>query len=137
MFSATLPKLIDVAFTLTPAAPVVDGESVMLNCALVPPACAVIVAVWVVVTLVMAALKPALMAPDLTVTRLGTVTAGLLLESATYVLVRMCAAKYTEQASVPGPLYAFAPHDTRLSVTADEVLAAATMNARIGRIFRK
>jgi hypothetical protein len=48
-----------------------------------PPMLAVMVAVWAVVTLATVALNVVLMEPPLMVTRFGTATAGLLLESAT------------------------------------------------------
>jgi hypothetical protein len=104
-FRTTLPKLIDVEFTLTADVPVfVEGDRAMLKLALCPPDCAVMIAVWLVVTAATVALNPAFVVPRLTVTWLGTVTAGLLLESATYVLVLVVDVRLTEQASVPGPL---------------------------------
>jgi hypothetical protein len=59
------------------------GESVIWNVLEIPPACAVIVAICGVVTELMVALKPVLVAPDLTVTPLTTCTARLLLVKVT------------------------------------------------------
>jgi hypothetical protein len=76
--TGTLPNDTDGVLTVSAAMPV-DGESVMLKVLVVPLACAVIVAVWSVVTPLTVALNPVLSAPDLIVTLLGTLTAGLLL----------------------------------------------------------
>lgn len=92
----TLPNGSDVALT----ANTVPGESVMLNVLLVPLACAVIVAVWTVVTPATVALNPVLVAPDLTVTWPGTFTAGLLLLRVTLNFLFVFAVRYTEQGSV-------------------------------------
>jgi hypothetical protein len=81
VFRTTLPKPIDVAFTLIAAA-LVAGESEIMNVLEMPSSVAVITAVCGVVTLAMLGENPLLAAFRLTVIPLGTVTAGLLLESA-------------------------------------------------------
>ncbi len=58
-----------------------------------PFAEAVIVAVCAVVTALTVALNPVLIAPDLTVAGLGTLTAGLLLVSLTTVLLLSAAVR--------------------------------------------
>ena len=85
VFKRTLPNARELPFTLSPAAPV-GGEIVMLNSVDPPPAWAVIVATCVVATPATVAVNPAVVAPDLTVTPLGTATAGLLLVRATWYL---------------------------------------------------
>jgi hypothetical protein len=62
------------------------------------------IAVCADVTAFTTALNPVLIAPDFTVTLLGTVTAELLLVRVTFVLVLVFALRYTEQASVAGAL---------------------------------
>jgi hypothetical protein len=76
--TGTLPNDTDEVLKVSAAMPV-DGDSVILKVLVVPLACAVIVAVWNVVTPLTVALNPVLSAPDLTVTLPGTLTAGLLL----------------------------------------------------------
>ncbi len=103
VFTSTLPNPRDVPLTLKAAAPV-EGEMVMLNVVDTPPATAVIVATCVVATLATDALKLAVVAPDLTVTRPGTVTAGSLLVRVTWTHLLVVDVRETEQASVDAPL---------------------------------
>ncbi|WP_348260873.1 hypothetical protein P8935_13780 [Telmatobacter sp. DSM 110680] len=86
VFNRTLPNDSELPFTLRAAVPV-EGASVMLKVVDRPPNWAVITAAWFVATLATFALNPALVAPALTVTSLGTTTAGLLLVRATWNLL--------------------------------------------------
>ena len=81
----TFPNDTDEALTARPATPDA-GENVMVNVLATPPACAVIIAVCGVATLETVALNRALIAPDFTVTLLGTITTGLLLVKVTVAL---------------------------------------------------
>lgn len=81
VFTITLPKPIDVALILMAAAPVAGAREIV-NVFEMPLSFAVMTALCAVVTLATLAEKPLLAAFRLTVIWLGTVTAGLLLESA-------------------------------------------------------
>jgi hypothetical protein len=83
VFKATLPNPIDVAFTPM-AAPPIAGEREIGNVFEIPFNLAVMMTVFAVVTLAMLAVNPLLAAFRLTVTPLGSDTAGSLLESAMY-----------------------------------------------------
>jgi len=100
--TATFPNDTDEAVTVRAATPDA-GESVMENVCVIPPACAVIVAVCAVDTLETVALNRLLIAPDFTVTLLGTFTSGLLLVRVTVDLAFVFVVRYTVHASVPAP----------------------------------
>ncbi|HMG86888.1 MAG TPA: hypothetical protein VK574_14245 [Terracidiphilus sp.] len=105
VFTSTLPNPSDVPFTLRAAVPVeVEGETVMLNAVDAPCTTAVIVATCFAVTLATVALNPAVVAPDLTTTLLGTVTAGLLLVRVTWSHLLLVDVRDIEHASVDAPL---------------------------------
>jgi hypothetical protein len=129
--TATFPNDTDVVFKVS--AGTLAGESATENVWLIPPAWPVIVAVCGVVTLATVALNVAVVAPDLTVTLAGTVTAVLLLCSVTLTLLLAVDARYTVQASVPGVLYALLLHEMRLRRGVDE---AATDDASRKRNVR-
>jgi hypothetical protein len=84
--TATLPNDTDGALRVSAAVPVA-GESEMTNVVVMPPACAVMVAVCAAVTAATLALNPVAVAPGRTVTPPGTVTAGLLLVRVTWNLL--------------------------------------------------
>ena len=86
------PNNTDEALTIRAGTPDA-GESVMENVCVTPLACAVIIAVCGVVTLEIVALNRVLIAPDLTVTPLGTITSGLLLVKVTVDLTVAFAVK--------------------------------------------
>ena len=137
VFSATLPNPIEVAFGLSFAAPVA-GETVMMYVVDALPALAVMVATCVVVTAATVALNPVVIAPGLTVTALGTDTAGLLLARVTGYLPFVAVVRYTEQASVAAALKVLLVHEMRLRagvLCAAEAAAVVTSNARRVRIF--
>jgi len=69
----------------------------------IPPEVAVRVTVWAAVTAVVAAVKPAVDAPDAIVTEAGTVTALELLANVTVVALVAAPLRLTVQASVPAP----------------------------------
>ena len=100
-FTTTLPKLIEVALTLIAGVLVPDGESEIVNDFEIPFIVAVIVAVCAVVTLPILAVNPLLLAFKLTVTPLGTMTAGLLLLSAMYGCVVLMDVRNARQVSEP------------------------------------
>ena len=135
-FKATLPKPIDVAFTPNAAVPCA-GERVTEKLVDTPPALAVMVATSVVFTVLTFASKPVVSPSDLTVTSLGTVTAGLLLFRVTDSLLGVFAERYTEHASVPAVLKALLPHDTRLSTGVAEAATAPANNAKNGSVYAK
>ena len=97
--TATLPNESEVEFRVNAGEPVA-GEIVMSKYSVIPPAWAVMVAFCVIETLATAALNAALIAPEFTVTPLGTVTYGSLLDSVTYTDVLAVVVRFTEQASV-------------------------------------
>lgn len=100
--TATFPNDTDEAVTVRAATPDA-GESVMENVCVIPPACAVMVAVCAVATLETVALNRLLIAPDFTVTLLGTFTSGLLLVRVIVDLAFVFVVRYTVHASVPAP----------------------------------
>ena len=79
-FNRTLPKGTFDAFAVSTAFP---GPSCSVKLFVVPPAVAVTVAVWLVLTAFTLAVKLALIAPGATVTLAGTTTEELLLASET------------------------------------------------------
>jgi hypothetical protein len=85
----------------------------------IPPADAVRVAFWAVVTAVTVAVNPALVAPAGTVTELGTVTAELLLDRLTASPpVPAAAERLTVQLSLPAPVNEFCAQLSPLSAPA-------------------
>jgi hypothetical protein len=80
--TATFPNESEVVLAVSAGEPV-TGEMTMSKYCVTPPACAVIVVFWDTVTLATVALNVALVAPAFTVTLLGTVTYGSLLDRVT------------------------------------------------------
>ena len=101
VFSASVPKETLVALRLS--AEVVAFRAT-LNVFDVPPEDALSVAVWLVVTALAVAVKPALVAPAAMVTEAGTATALSLLDNVTVVAALAAAVSDTVQASVPAPV---------------------------------
>lgn len=118
--TATLPNESEVALMVSAGEPVA-GEMVMSKYSVTPPAWAVMVAFWVIATLATAALNAALIAPAFTVTPLGTVTYGSLLDSDTLTAALAAAVRFTEQTSVAAELYALLTHEMLLSAGDAEV----------------
>jgi len=112
VFSGSLPNAILVALRLSPA---VTAFSCSGYVAETPPAVAVSVAVWAVLTAVAVAVNPALEAPAATVTEAGTATALLLLARLTTVALVAADVSVTVHASVPAPVSEALPHEITLS----------------------
>ena len=115
VFSSSLPNATLGALKLIPAVIAFSCSAKIFD---TPPADAVSVAVWLEITAVTVAANPALDAPEATVTQAGTVTALLLLASATVVAAVAADVSDTVQASVPAPVSDALPQVTPLSTGA-------------------
>jgi hypothetical protein len=113
VLSASVPKATLVELKLSAA---VVASSVRAKVFETPPAVAVSVADWFVLTAAAVAVKLALEAPAAMVTEAGTVTALLLLAKVTVVALVAADVNVTVQASVPAPVSDPLLHEIPLSV---------------------
>ncbi len=90
--TATLPNESEVALKVSAGEPVA-GEMMMSKYSVMPPAWAVMVALWATATLATVALNVALVAPAFTEILLGTVTYGSLLDRVTFDLLLVADAR--------------------------------------------